>query len=103
MYMQIVEFNGTNLELTEAIKNHATEKLGRIATMLDGVEPADTRLDLGKTSHHHNKGDIFRAEINLQIPGTVLRAESERDDLYSAIDEAVDHLRAQVVKWKEKK
>ncbi len=100
--MQIVEFKGTNLELTEAIKDYATEKLGKIATILDGVEPADVRLDLGKPSNHHHKGDIFRAEVNLQIPGAVLRAESETIDLYAAIDEMTDRLRAQVVKWKDK-
>lgn len=101
--MQIVEFKGTNMELTEAIKDYATEKLGKIATILDDVEPADTRLDLGKSTNHHKNGDIFRAEINLQIPGDVLRVESETGDLYGSIDEAVDKLRVQVVKWKEKR
>jgi putative sigma-54 modulation protein len=100
--MQIVEFKGTGLELTEAIKDYATEKLGKVATILDDIEPADVRLDLGKPSNHHHKGDIFRAEVNLQIPGGMIRAESETIDLYAAIDEAVDRLRAQVVKWKEK-
>lgn len=90
------------MELTESIKDYATEKLGKIATILDGVEPADARLELGKTSNHHKNGDIFRAEINLQIPGGVLRAESETGDLYGSIDEATDRLRLQVVKWKEK-
>lgn len=100
--MQIVEFKGTNMELTEAMKEYATQKLGKIATILDGVEPADTRLELGKTSNHHKNGDIFRAEMNLQVPGAVLRAESETGDLYGSIDEASDRLRVQVVKWKEK-
>lgn len=99
--MQIVEFNGKNMDLTEAIKDYAVEKLGRIATLLDGVEPADGRVDLGRTTNHHNKGDVFQADINLQIPGATLRAESTKDDLYAAIDDMADKLRTQVVKWKE--
>lgn len=99
--MHIVEINGTNIDLTEAIKDHVTEKLGKIASLLEGIEPADARLDLGKTTHHHHKGDVYRAEVNLQLPGAVLRAEETTEDLYVAIDGMVHKLRTQVVKWKE--
>jgi putative sigma-54 modulation protein len=99
--MEIVEFKGTNMTLTEAIKDYVVEKLGRTANLLDGVEPADAQLDLGKTTNHHQKGDIFRAEINLQIPGATLRADAMSSDLYAAIDEMSDRIRTQVHKWKE--
>lgn len=100
--MRLVETHGTHMELTEAIKVHLEKRLKKLAFLLDGVEPADIRADLGKTSEHHHKGEIFRAELNLQLPGNLLRVEKVTDDLYKSIDEAAKVLGEQVKKWKDK-
>lgn len=90
------------MELTEAIKNYVTEKLEKIAPILERFEPTEARVEVGRTTHHHENGDVFRAEINLTVQGEVLRAEETTEDLYAAIDAAAEHLRTQVVKYKEK-
>lgn len=101
--MRIVEMQGTNMDLTPAIKARAEKALGKVAKLLQGVEPADVRADLGMTTKGQKNGDVFRAEYNLQVPGDLLRAESTRDDLYQAIDQAANELRRQVKKYKDKK
>ena len=100
--MRIVEISGTNMDLTEAIKSHVERALAKVAKLTEKLEPADIRVDVGKTSQHHQKGNIFKAEYNLTIPGTMIRAEATMDDLYTAIDKASDDLRRQVKKYKDK-
>jgi ribosomal subunit interface protein len=57
---------------------------------------------VGKTTRHHQQGDIFRAELQMHLPGASLRAETEKDNLYAAIDEAHDELGREIKKWKNK-
>lgn len=100
--MRIVELQGTNIELTDAIKKYVEDKLANIGKLTEKFEPCDVRADVGKTKKGQQKGKIFRAEFNLTIPGTMLRTEVIKDDLYAAIDAATDDLKRQVKKYKEK-
>jgi putative sigma-54 modulation protein len=100
--MRIVSINGTNIDLTATIKEYIENKLKGAAKLCEKFEPCDVRADVGKTSKHHHKGDVFKAEFNLTIPGTMIRAEAIMDDLYAAIDKASDDLKRQVKKYKEK-
>lgn len=100
--MRIAELQGTNIELTDAIRKYVDDKLANIAKLTEKFEPCDIHAEVGKTQSGQQKGKIFRAEFNLTIPGVVLRAEAIRDDLYAAIDEASDDLKRQVKKYKEK-
>jgi putative sigma-54 modulation protein len=96
-----IDIKGTNMDLTDAIKDYVNEKVGSLEKFFDQAIIA--RVDVGRTTNHHQKGDVFRAEINLDVPQVhVLRAESVRDDLYTAINEAKLDLERQVKKYKEK-
>ncbi|HDQ22776.1 MAG TPA: ribosome-associated translation inhibitor RaiA [Candidatus Uhrbacteria bacterium] len=97
-----IHIKGTNLELTDAIKNYAHEKISSLEKFYDGVLIA--RVEVGVTTKHHQKGNIFRAEANLEVPQKYnLRAEAEKEDLYMAINEVKDDLQRQIKKFKEKK
>ena len=78
----------TNVQLSEAIEDylekHLISHLERFVDKSD--ESASLSIEVGRTTRHHHKGDIFRAEVNLHVAGRNLRAESERNDLYVAID-----------------
>lgn len=65
-------------------------------------DPCDVAIEIGKTSEHHQKGDVFFAEVTMSIPGDTIRARVEKDDLYAAIDELKDDIKAQLVDRKEK-
>ena len=100
--MRITEIQGTNIELTDAIRNYVTEKVESVARFAKRLEPCDVSVEVGKTSEHHNKGDVFFAEVNVVVQGDVVRAHAERDDLYAAIDEAKDDVKRQLIDKKEK-
>jgi putative sigma-54 modulation protein len=96
-----IKIKGTNMELTEAIKDYVNDKIGSLAKYFDGI--LEARVDVGVTTKHHQKGNIYRAEVNLEVPQKhVLRAEAERDDLYVAINEVKEELQRQIKKLKEK-
>lgn len=100
--MRMIEIQGTNMELTLPIKQHVEKKLETVAKLTEGMEPCDVATDVGRTSNHHQKGDVFKAEFMLTIPNAKLRSEAVKDDLYAAIDTAVDQLKRQVKEYKEK-
>jgi len=100
--MKIVSIKGTNLELTDAIKEYLNKKLESIEKLTSHFEPmAEIAIEVGRTSMHHNKGDVHRAEMNLQVPGSLLRSECTAEDLYEAIDLCKDELTRQLKEYKD--
>ncbi|RMD51498.1 ribosome-associated translation inhibitor RaiA [Candidatus Parcubacteria bacterium] len=102
MTMRITQINGTNMELTEAIKARVEKRLSSLEKFCLDIEPCDVAVDVGKTTKGQNKGKIFRAEFNLTVPGTLLRAETVAEDLYVAIDLASKDLKRQVKEYRKK-
>lgn len=93
----------TNTTLTPAIRDYFESKLLMLDKVIDfSRDDVYIQAELGKTTHHHLKGDVFRAEINLSIAGDDYRAVCEKDDLYAAIDEVKDIIGQEVKKGKDK-
>jgi len=95
---------GTNMEITVEIKDYLYKKLAHIEKFLNSAdESVLCEVELGKISNHHNKGDVFKTEINLHIAGKNLRAVSEMDELFSSIDMAKDEMVRELQSNKDKK
>jgi putative sigma-54 modulation protein len=94
----------TNISLTPAIKDYFEKKLMSLDKLVDfNRDDVLIQAELGKTTHHHRQGDIFRAEVNLRVRGNNFRAVSEKEDLYAAIDEMKDMLNQEIKSGKEKR
>ncbi len=101
--MQLDAIKATNIELTDAIRAAVDSTLANLGPLTERFGDAvHAHVEVGKTTQHHHKGDIFRAEVNLKIPGKVLRAESETDDLYKSIDAVEDALKRQLAEEKDR-
>ncbi len=101
--MRILSINGKNMDLTSAIKTYVEEKVSVLEKLTSNFEPAaDLKVEVGKTSNHHAKGPFFMAEMQLSVPGELLRVEERAEDLYEAVDRAKDQLRRQLKNYKEK-
>ncbi len=83
-----------HLELTQALKNYAEEKVAKFDRYLSNISEAKVTLILEKNIH--------KAEILLNVNGILIWAESSTGDIYSAIDEVIDKLDMQVKKYKGK-
>jgi putative sigma-54 modulation protein len=93
----------TNLTLSQDLKNHIREKIGGLEkfTKKYGSE-VEARVEVGKVTLHHQEGDIFRAEVNIFVPGKILRAEANARDVFLAIDEIRDEIERQLIEHKSK-
>jgi ribosomal subunit interface protein len=101
--MQIISIKATNMDMTAAIEAYVKDKLESIEKLMIDFRPEPTvTVEVGKSTTHHNKGPYFLAEFNLTVPGDVLRARTEAEDLYEAIDVAKDDLRRQVAEFKDR-
>lgn len=98
-----LNIKSTNLVLTEAIKNYSIKKISKLDKILSKEKLINADFEIQKTTNHHNKGEIFRAELNLELPGKLLRVEKTEKDLYKAIDKVQEHMDLQLKKYKEKK
>ncbi|KKU34353.1 MAG: hypothetical protein UX57_C0004G0078 [Candidatus Uhrbacteria bacterium GW2011_GWE2_46_68] len=90
------------MEITDAIRSFVEEKVQVLEKMTGNWEPAELRIEVGKTTNHHAKGPYFKAEMQLSIPGEVLRAVEEAEDLYESIDKVRDSLRRQLKEYQER-
>ncbi len=101
--MRII-LKGTNVELTQELRDYVDEKIGGLDKFLKNVDGTlEARVELAKTTRHHQQGNIYRAEVNLDFSGKILRVEEEREDLFSAIDGVEDELKRRIVSYKDKR
>ncbi len=93
----------TNLELTPAIHEYIDKRFSAFDKFIS-TDPENVKCDVevAKTTDHHRSGDIFRAEVRLSISGHPFYAASEREDLYSAIDEVKDEIVRAITTHKDK-
>lgn len=106
-----INIKATNLDLTPAIKQYIEEKIGGLEKLLSSKstdwEPSVGRptveafVEISRTTKHHHKGPVFRAEINVPMPGQgkVLRAEAEQWDIRVAIDQIKDEIQIELKKY----
>ncbi len=100
-----IHIKGTQLEVTPALKEYIEEKIGSLEKLVaryDAEGAVEIWIEVGRTTAHHHKGDVFRAEADLRLPGKVLRAEDEDVDVRIAIDRVRDKLKREIEKYKEK-
>jgi len=92
----------SNLELTEPLKNFIDKKIGSLERFVkrfdDGTLLAD--VEVGRTTGHHKHGDVYHAEINLELPGKILRATDEDSDVRVAIGNVRKTMIREIRKYK---
>jgi len=98
-----INIKGKNLDLTPAIKGYVQEKMDMLEKYLGNTQVVNCDFEVEKTTNHHLKGNIFRAEANLEVPGELLRVEKEEVELFKAIDKVKDHMTRSIERYKEKK
>ncbi len=87
----IKNIKATNMELTSSITEHINDRVETINKFLNDNN-AIIQIEVGRTTNHHNKGDVFRAEFNLKSNDKSFYAESSKSDLYLAINDAKDQI-----------
>ncbi|KKS38119.1 MAG: ribosomal subunit interface protein [Candidatus Sungbacteria bacterium RIFCSPLOWO2_12_FULL_41_11] len=97
----------TGFSIDAPLRVYVDLKIVRIVAKLlkdeNLVKPASLDIEIERETRHHQKGRIWRAEVNLVLPKVFLRAEAEAEDIRSAIDMVQAELSAELRKYKEKR
>lgn len=99
--MRIV-IKATNVELTAPLKEYIEQKLWSLNKFIDKLDLEGAvlaRVEVGRTTAHHHKGDVYRAEVNLDLSKEVLRASSENWDIRLAVNQVKDDLQREIKKY----
>ncbi len=95
-----INISHRGIELTPAITAHVQEKMTSLQKYEEHIQHLDA--EVGMTTHHHQKGEIFFCKVVIELAGDVIKIEKQEEDLYKAIDKVRDHLRTQLADRKER-
>lgn len=91
-----IQTKATTLSLTPAISEYVERKLSPIAKFFENDSTVRCDVELAKTTNHHNKGDIFKAEVHIVAKDKNIYASVEKEDLYVAIDLVKDDVMREI-------
>ena len=89
-----LHLSGHHLEITPAMREYVTSKLGRITRHFDHVIDVNVILSVEKLRQ--------KIEASVHLSGKDIHVESYDTDMYAAIDILADKLDRQIIKHKEK-
>lgn len=99
-----IQIKATHMSLTPEIEAYLRKRLMKLDKLTAGDgDSVVARVELEKTANHHKSGDLYRAEINLALPGKNLFAAAEKEDVLSAIDALRDEVLREVRSHKGKR
>ena len=90
---------GRNLDITDALTDHAEQKLRRLVKYLSEEARCDLELSVEKNP---SIAEDQIAEATIYTKGPVIRGREASSDMYASIDLLVDKLERQVKKYREK-
>jgi putative sigma-54 modulation protein len=96
-----VDIYGRNMEVSDRIFEYVTKKVSRLDRYLSDVE--DARVDLAYSKAARNSADRHVAQITIRGKGFILRSEERADDIFAALDTAVDKMQRQMERYKGKR
>ena len=93
-----IKINSVHFKSDKKLEDFIKEKLQKMPTLFDGVIGSEVILKLENTETPDNK----TVEIRLVIPGYDLFAKKHSRTFEESTDQAIEALRKQLVKHKEK-
>jgi putative sigma-54 modulation protein len=85
---------GRHMEVTQAIRDHVSEKLSRVLRHFDHVSQVNVILSVEKLQH--------QAEVTVHVRGKDIVAQVQDENMYAAIDALIHKLDRQILKYKER-
>ena len=98
-----IKIKTTNITLTPNISDYVEKRLASLEKLLQNDPSTLCNVELARTTEHHQHGDIFRAEIHIIAKDQDIYVDSEKSDLYSAIDIVRDEATHKIKSFKKKR
>ncbi len=116
-----ITIKSTNLKLTSALHDYIEQKINGLERFIKkvgikdrsfdpstklsikkGKPPFEIWLEVGRTTFHHKKGNVYRAESQIRFSGKSIRSEVVGPDLRIVINEIKDELQREFKKYQKK-
>ncbi|MBQ8887476.1 MAG: ribosome-associated translation inhibitor RaiA [Candidatus Gastranaerophilales bacterium] len=94
-----ITVKGRNIEITDAIRAYAEEKIGKVVNHYDQIQSIDVVLNVIKNP---SVSQSHTAEVICKFVSGSVQAEESAESMYASIDLVADKITRQVKKFKEK-
>lgn len=94
--MNIYKMTGRNIDVTDAMRSYAEDKLAKLDRFSDQIVDAKVVMSY----NDRIGGAPAKVEVQVNVPNGIVRAEERGGDHYAAIDLVVDKLERQLKKVK---
>lgn len=89
-----VTITARHMEITEAMKNYALEKVSKLERFGHRLIDATVTMDIQKIEH--------RVDIVVKVDNVKLKSQASTNNMYVSIDMAVDKVETQLKKYKDR-
>jgi putative sigma-54 modulation protein len=96
-----IDITGRNMEVTERLDEYVTRKVSKLDRYLNDIEEA--RVDLAYAKSARSAADRQVAQLTIRGKGYILRSEERADDIYAALDSALDKMQRRIERFKGKR
>lgn len=96
-----VEITGRNMEITDRLDDYVTKKVSKLDRYLNDIDEAHVELSYAKSAR--NAADRQVAQLTIRGKGFILRSEERADDIYAALDTALDKMQRRIERYKGKR
>ena len=96
-----VEITVRNLEITDRIEDYVNKKVSKLDRYLTGIEEA--RVELAQIKSARSAADRQVAQITVRGKGFILRSEESADNIYAALDTAIEKIQRRINRYKGKR
>ncbi|MFH0791849.1 MAG: HPF/RaiA family ribosome-associated protein [bacterium] len=108
--MMNIQIKYTNIEPSESVEKYINDKIGSLEKLFKGLittdpnfpEPVPAWVEVGKPNLHHEKGNIWYAECQIELPRKILRIARESFNVFAAIDSVKDEMKQLITDYKER-
>jgi putative sigma-54 modulation protein len=95
-----IEITGRNMEVTDRLNDYVTKKVNKLDRYLSGIEEA--HIDLAYIKSARSASDRQVAQVTVRGKGFILRSEERADDIFAALDAALDKMQRRIERYKGK-
>jgi putative sigma-54 modulation protein len=89
-----VTITGRHVQITDAIKAYALEKLSKIDRFHDRIIDVIVTMDIQREDH--------RVDIQMKVNNIKIKAQATTNNMYASIDQAVHKLQSQLRRYKQR-
>ena len=96
-----INIYGRNMEVTDRLFDYVSKKVAKLDRYLSDLE--EVRVELAFVKSARSAGDRQVAQVTVRGNGYPLRSEERSDDIFAAVDSALEKMQRQMERFKGKR